>query len=469
MSKIDPKFNDLHKAQAFLEEVQALRQKLKEDVVTIPRLPYHVFPARMRAIIEATHAALKFPKDFTAASMIYVCSICIGNTFKVRLKNGWDAGATLYMALVGDPGTNKSHPLSFTLRPLMLKDAESFKHYQKELVRYDEECNYSPAEKKQMGISNSVKPVLKKYIVSDATPEALFQVHRYNPRGIGLYADELMGWFKNFNRYHQGSEQETWLKCWSNKPIVIDRKKSEAIYIDSPFISVCGTIQTAILHEIAGGNRNSNGFTDRILMVMPQDLQCEVWDDQELDIKFIEDWNNIVEHLIDITDRYHIDNQLQTTVIRFSPEAKKHLLAWQKLNAKLSNEEQDKSLKGIYSKLQTYCIRFALMMAFMELACEGKTSIDEVPLSAVEAAIELTEYFRITAIRAYEMMGNSNPLENLPENTRLLYEALPETFTTKEMHEKALQFDMSIRSADRLLQEKQLFKKIKRGKYQKEI
>ena len=67
--------------------------------------------------------------------------------------------------------------------------------------------------------------------------EALAEVHKFNKRGIGVYADELAGWFKNFNRYNKGSEMEFWLSQWSSKPINIDRKTGEPVFIPYLYFS----------------------------------------------------------------------------------------------------------------------------------------------------------------------------------------------------------------------------------------
>ena len=115
-------------------------------------------------------------------------------------------------------------------------------------------------------------PIWEQLLVTDFTPEALIEVHKFNKNGIGVYADELASWFKNFNRYNSGSEEQFWLSVWSGKPIRINRKTSEPIFISLPFISVIGTIQPAVLKELAK-DRTENGFMDRILFVIPDDLK----------------------------------------------------------------------------------------------------------------------------------------------------------------------------------------------------
>ena len=118
-------------------------------------------------------------------------------------------------------------------------------------------------------------------------------------RGLCLWADELSAWFKNFNRYNNGSEEQFWLSVFSAKTTISDRKNAKSsIFIKRPYISVIGTIQKKILSELAKGERSSNGFIDRILFVMPNLQQKARWNDKELPENIEQEWNAIIDKLI---------------------------------------------------------------------------------------------------------------------------------------------------------------------------
>ena len=51
--------------------------------------------------------------------MLVAVSVADGQHHLARMKEGWDESAILYMALIGRPGANKSHPLSFAMRPFV--------------------------------------------------------------------------------------------------------------------------------------------------------------------------------------------------------------------------------------------------------------------------------------------------------------------------------------------------------------
>lgn len=245
--------------------------------------PIEAFPLPIQNVINATSDSLQFPKDFIGASLLYTSSIAIGNTAQVKVKEGWTETPLIYLANVGRPGTNKTHPLSWAIEPIIKKDSESFRQYKAAKTEFDNNNSLTKKERQELGLPEPVKPTWNKLLVSDVTPEALAEIHSFNLRGLGLYCDELAGWFKNFNRYHKGGEQEFWLSNWSNKPIIIDRKGGEPVFIYKPYISIAGTIQDGVLKDLAKDGRTQNGFIDRILFVAPKFLEKPYWSESNLD------------------------------------------------------------------------------------------------------------------------------------------------------------------------------------------
>jgi Protein of unknown function (DUF3987) len=208
--------------------------------------PVQVFPETVQQIICAARQSLSMPADFLSGAFLFAASIGTGNTHRVLIKRNWTEGAVLYLALVGKAGTNKSHPISFALSPFFEHDKKAYQDYKVASEQFAENTSLTKTERQPVA-----KPVLHKFLVSDFTPEALAEVHAQNPRGIGVYADELISWIKNFNRYAKGSEEQFWLSNWSGKPVISDRKSSKC-FIDLPFISVIGSLQNAMLEEMAG-------------------------------------------------------------------------------------------------------------------------------------------------------------------------------------------------------------------------
>lgn len=250
------------------------------------------------------------------------------------------------------------------MQPLFELDMSSSLKYQKERKEYDRLLFASRKEKGNKEEKElPVEPVLKKFIVSDITPERLITIHQDNKRGICLYVDELMSWLKNFNRYNSGSEEQFWLSVFSGKPIILDRQgnKSSA-FIKHSFISVIGTIQKGLLKELAKGEKTENGFIDRILFVFPPNLKKEYWNERELSTHIAPLWESIIRKLTDIQCARGENGELIPFKLAFNTEARSLLYKWQHMNTDLCNTETDDILVGIYSKLDIYIIRFSLIL-----------------------------------------------------------------------------------------------------------
>jgi hypothetical protein len=438
---------------------------LTEDNL-VEQFPCEAFPLALQQIIKATNECLNFPVDFIGASMLYAASIAIGNTYKVQVKKGFQESAVLYLAIVGRAGTNKSHPLSFALQPIVEQDKKTYKLYEEQRLQFEMIDKLSKKQREQEGIKDPIKPVWQKMLLSDFTPEALAEVHKYNKRGIGVYVDELAGWFKNFNRYNSGSEMEFWLSSWSSKPINIDRKSGEPILIPLPFISVGGTIQNGLLTELAKENRTQNGFIDRILFVVLTHLKKQCWSEKEIDPIFIQNWQIIISNLLAIPITLDETLSPNPEILYFAPEAKQLLLDWQKTNTDLCNDAESEAICSIYSKLDMYVVRLALILELISWACD-ESQKDVISIMSVQGAIKLIEYFRKSAVKAHSIISNTDPLEKFPADKQLLYRALPDSFTTEIGLNVAQSVGVPERTFKRFLHEKDLFIRISRGEYEK--
>lgn len=445
-------------------EIVQLSQQA-ENAINADRFPVDVFPDKIQSAINATNASLNYPIDFISASMLYAVSVATGNSHKVEIKKSWQESAVLYMAIVGRAGTNKSHPLSFAIQPIVEHDKKTYKEYEDKRKEYDYASSLTKKEQDQQGIDDPIKPVWNKCLLSDFTPEALAEVHKFNRRGIGVYADELISWIKNLNRYNNGSEEQFWLSVFSGKPINIDRKSGEPVFIPSPFVSVAGTIQNGVLNELAK-NRTENGFLDRILFVIPDNVKKNCWSETDLDPLVLDNWHTVIYNLLNIEVEYDDTGNPKPKILKFTPEAKRALFDWQKKNTDLCNDSEDEVLSGIYSKLEIYASRLALILEMMRFACDG-IPLESISLESTQGALKLVEYFKISALKVNEIISNKNPKNMLPEDKQTLYKALPQSFKTSEGVEISESLGIPDRTFKRFIKNQDFFSNIKHGEYEK--
>ena len=318
--------------------------------------PVSIFPTRIQRIISEVHECHNYPTDYIAAAILTALAVGIGNTHLVQIKQGWVESPILYIALIGRPGANKSHPLSFAMKPFLDYDYRQNQEFEKALAKYDELMSMSRKERAESGSEQfPQEPIRKRFLISDVTPEGLSLIHAQNKRGLCLWADELSAWFKNFNRYNNGSEEQFWLSVFSAKTTMSDRKNAKSsIFIKRPYISVIGTIQNKILNELAKGERSSNGFIDRILFVMPNLQQKARWNDKELQEDIEQEWNAIIDKLIQSECHLNEHGEIEPQILFFSEDAKKRLYEWQHYFSELCDRETNDTIVSIYCKLEIY-------------------------------------------------------------------------------------------------------------------
>ena len=92
-----------------------------------------------------------------------------------------------------------------------------------------------------------------------------------------------------------------------------------------------------------------------------------------------------------------------------SSEAETCYANWYNDNAEQTNNEETGYLKGVYGKLDVICLRLAIVVHGMEYVCE-QNATTEIRSKTMQTAIELTEYFRATALKVYHKIfkGNTN-------------------------------------------------------------
>lgn len=345
--------------------------------------PIEFYPKEIQHIILETVGVLRFSQEYLSACILSAAAASIGNTYAIRVKNSWIERPTLFLAILGSRGVNKSAPLSFAMSPITDYERVSYKEYKD----YIKEFESNPDN------ANKHPEPLTKMIMGDATQEAVVQQLHKNERGIAVVADELKGFFNSMDRYQSKSE-EFYLSVWSGKQIVVDRKTSASILVSEPVVNIIGTIQPSVL-EAAFNEKVENGFADRWLLVNPPDVTKPYWSDDDIRVEVLTEYSRIITRMISlkclITDYGQTSRELS-----YDPEAWKLLCRWQKRNTDKINETQSETIKGIRAKMETYVHRFALLGHLLAWAAGQDMSVsmsNKVSIDTVDKACRLAEYF----------------------------------------------------------------------------
>lgn len=350
---------------------------------------FNVFPKPIQDFTMEAKVGLNFPIEYVLSSILYSTSIAIGNTHEVRVKNGWHEGSNLFLAIIGETGVAKSHAISLAIKPLLDKNQKLFSIYQEQMKEYQQ---YNRGKKNE-NTESLAEPHLQQLLADDATLEAMYRIHFHNPRGIGVYFDELRGWFNNMGKYNKGSDQEVWLKIWSRKPILVNRVSSSPISIMSPHISVIGGIQTDLLSSLFKDDRDKNGFIERILFVTSPNTKKENFSEEDMPKSVLAHYSQLINNLLDIPTSRNNNGSLSPTLLELSPKARSLYIDYFNLNASIvNNKNVCHRIKGFYAKFDTYTIRFALILQMLYWTC-GEEPKDIISERALNGAITLSNFF----------------------------------------------------------------------------
>lgn len=454
-------------------EALALCNSIRKEFEGIDesKIPLDALPEKMQDMVFALHREENYSIEYTIASLLMAASTAIGNAVSIRIKGGWTSSPMLYLILVGRPGMGKTPPLDFAFRPIQKRDTEQTRKYMKEKEIYDAAVDGKRSNKDD-DIDLPPKPVLRRTMISDFTPEAMMHALNDNQRGIVLYVDEIMGMFNSVNQYNRGQLIEQLLTAFSGKPLNILRCNMPVpIHIEQTFINIVGTMQTTRVHELIEKGYKDNGLLDRILFVYPSSQKITDWMvDAESTSSFGRYsawWEGIVNKLQDLPFSIdEITGNTNQTMLQFSADASRHFIKWRNDAIHAVNAIEDDSLvDSRIMKTPMITARIALVVQLLRWAC-GDADKDHVDITSVKSAIALSEYFEgcYTSIQRFLLMDGLEPqkkefLDNVPQH----FTTADAVMAGKEagLSERTVMYDLVNLANDRII------RKVKRGEYEK--
>ena len=375
------------------------------------------------------------------------------------------------MILVGRPGMGKTPPLDFAFRPIRKHDAKIIKQFKLEMEHYNSLVENSKA-KKDNSSPLPDKPILRRTIISDFTPEALMRALDDNQRGIVVYVDEIMGMFNAVNQYSKGQLIEQLLTAFSGKPLDISRCSIPVpIHIEHPFINIVGTMQTTRMHELIEKGYKDNGLIDRIIFVYPSSQEISDWQlDEDSSSasfdKYSAMWESIINKVISLPFTETEDNGLAQKILDFSSEAKAYFTNWRNEAIRAINQIQDDGLvDSRVIKAPMITARLALVLQILRWACD-EVHKDFVDIDSAKSAIALSEYFENCYVNIQKYMLR----ESVEPQKRELLDCLSANFTTADALQAGKEVGLSERSVMYSLVNlatNKIIKKVKRGEYEK--
>ena len=426
------------------QENQQLSEVIDIEFNSLLSFPTKIFPTQIQELIKDAKNTIGFNSDYLSTGILSICATALGNS--VSLFNGsYNSQPILWLAIIGRQGIGKTHPLKFAKEPIEKKDKQNYKEFQALLQ------NYESQEKK------GSKPKYKNTILTDFTPEKLAETLQFNDKGVLIFKDELIGWINSFDQYKKGGDQQKYLEFFNGGTLTVDRVSKEPIRVEKTNVNILGGLQPKKLKELASNGRNDDGFLSRLLFVYPTNLKPNLFTGKAINKLHIENYNRFVLNLYDAP----------ASTIRTTEEQIKIYKQWQ--HKKVKECFNDDIETSIQAKLETYVWRVALIIEMMQQASISQFK-EQLSDNSLNKAISLIEYFRINALRVFDKILSTNPLEELPTNKIDLFNSLPMEFKRVDVLPLFKDFNIKGGSINRFLNNKSLFLRVNsKGNYKKKF
>jgi hypothetical protein len=330
----------------------------------------------------------------------------------------------VWTCTVADSGTGKSPALKAALEPLERFEAREIRCYEAKLADYEiAKAGYEKemaAWKRNKGGKPPVEPsqpVCTRYIVTDITVEALAKKLQENPRGLLVNRDEFAGVIASFNQYKgrtQANDCHNYLSMFNAGSLRVDRKTGDSrfVFVPNAAVSMTGSIQPKILSRCLTAEYRDNGFAARLLMAAPP-RQPRRWSEDELSGNLIGAVNQLFDMLLGLTVKFDDRGNIVPTDIPLSTPAKRFFVQFVNDHAQEQYAETAGELAAVWSKLECYAARFALIFHMVRVAAgdESLLDIDHIDERSIQDGIVLARWFGQEAKRIYSLLNETEEEE----------------------------------------------------------
>ena len=247
------------------------RQPLPDFSLKAQKLCIHLIPRSVRAWIEDASYRMQVALDYLMPMVIVAASSVIGRQIAIRPKrnDSFEIVPNLWGMLIAPPSTLKSPSIGEALSPLQRlnrlaseENAIALSSAEREIYRVETEIRTLEKRVGRKGEDREslveqilelkarlkeLTPKARRFYSNDSTIEKLAMLLAENPNGLLVLRDELMGFFKTFEKSGHESDRSFFLEGWNgNGEFQVDRITRDTISVHGLCLSVIGGIQPSM-------------------------------------------------------------------------------------------------------------------------------------------------------------------------------------------------------------------------------
>jgi hypothetical protein len=264
----------------------------------VPAFPVEVLPGWLGEYVAAVATATQTPPDLAGMLALAVLATVTAGAVEVQPRPGWQEPLCLFVAVGMDAGTRKSSVFTALTRPVAhferdqataalpaITETITLRRIADQAAAQAEAAaSKAPIDQQQerqaeaiartAEAANLAVPPVPRWLVDDATPEALAGLLATYGR-IALLSPEGDVFDQMAGRYNQGAGPNlgVYLKGHAGDLLKVDRRGRPPEYVERPCLTIGLTVQPEVLHGLASrpGFRG-RGVLARFLYSLPETL-----------------------------------------------------------------------------------------------------------------------------------------------------------------------------------------------------
>jgi hypothetical protein len=264
----------------------------------VPAFPVEVLPGWLGEYVAAVATATQTPPDLAGMLALAVLATVAAGAVEVQPRPGWQEPLCLFIAVGMDAGTRKSSVFSALTRPVadferdqaaaalpgITETAVLRRIADQAAAQAEIAAGKAPASQQEEAraeaitraaeAANLVVPPLPRWLVDDATPEALAGLLATYGR-IALLSPEGDVFDQMAGRYNQtaGPNLGVYLKGHAGDLLKVDRRGRPPEYVEHPCLTIGLAVQPEILRGLASRpGFGGRGLLARFLYSLPESL-----------------------------------------------------------------------------------------------------------------------------------------------------------------------------------------------------
>ena len=425
----------------------------------MPSFPVEALPAVIASYVEDVAKVVQVPVDLAAMSALATLSFAVSRRWDVQIRRSYTEPTNLYIATAMEPGSRKSScfeaivfPLRAAEKDLINADKddaeireEARKAADERLGRKRKELANADDEGKRAEISAEIARIkdetpqtaaAPRLLVEDVTTERLVGLLMEQHGSLALISSEGGIFATIGGRYSDGQANvDVYLKGHDGEPYRVDRLNRLPEHLDAVRLAMCLTVQPDVLQVLTKKREfRGRGLLGRFLYAIPADLRGRRLMDPNapgIDVELHHEYGSVMRCLL-MTPPADPANPYERHVVKLSQAALQIHTEYANRIEQQQGEEGDlRPFSDWASKLAGRVARIAACFHCLEY-CGRSPQSEPVSEEHILAAWAIADYLTTHAIRAFDLMTESDSSRDAMKVLEWIRRKKPQQFTVRK-------------------------------------